>query len=252
MSRKAPAGDMKSGIKRFVASVPIMGPWTRSLWRWVMANWLKTPKGQRAAGKRIDDRSRLHDFWRSESPEGNEPWRYLEVEHRSEALLGLVSFLPKEAQILEVGCNVGRNLAHLFGAGYKEVEGIEISPHAVRLLRESYPQLARTRIHVGAAEDILPKLTSDSFDLVFTMAVLEHIHPESVLVFDHIARLTQRVLAIEPRLYHSSHRQFPHDVPALFCSRGFRLVESTRMEDIPETSNDRAMSGYCAWLLERD
>lgn len=199
--------------------------------------------------KPMDRRGELFEFWRQPAPEGNAPEGYIAATHRSQALVRLIADVPKDARILEVGCNVGRNLAYLHDQGWRRVSGVEISPHAVELLRTTYPQLADCTIHLGAAEEVLPTLR-DSYDLVFTMAVMEHIHPDSVGVFDDIARLGRTVLAIEPVLGHSSHRQYPHNVERLFKSRGFTLTDSRSMEDVSETAADPAMRGYFAWRFE--
>jgi SAM-dependent methyltransferase len=198
----------------------------------------------------IDDIDTLHEFWRQPEPEQNVPRTYVSWTGRSEALLKLISDLPPETRILEVGCNVGRNLAYLVDHGYPNVEGIEISPHAVELLRQTYPQLVDSNIHLGSAEEVLPGLADDSFDLVFTMAVIEHIHPSSTAVFDHMVRVGKSILSIEPP-GRTSHRQYPHDVPEIFQSRGLRLVSSTPMSTFPETANDGGLSIFSAYRFER-
>lgn len=200
--------------------------------------------------KVMDPPKVLHEFWRQPEPPHNKPHTYIPHVGRSQALLELISDLPKEARILEVGCNVGRNLAHLYDNGYQDVEGIEISPHAVALLRTTYPQLADIPIHVGPAEDVLPTLPDDEYDLVYTMAVLEHIHPDSAVVFDEVVRIGRSVLAIEPNGV-SSHRQFPHDVPKIFRSRGLKLVSSRSMADFPSTADDRTIAKYIASRFNR-
>ena len=169
----------------------------------------------------MDDRDALREFWTQPEPEGNAPASYIGQVQRSEVLAEIIADLPKDARILEVGTNVGRNLAYLYDAGWTQVEGIEISPHAVALLRSTYPQMEDRPIHLGAAEDILPTLEGP-FGLVFTMAVLEHIHPDSASVFDDMARLAPRLVCIEPRADHISHRQFPHDIPEIFT--GLSLI----------------------------
>lgn len=194
----------------------------------------------------MDDPAVLREFWTQPEPEGTVPASYIDQIPRSEALAGLIHDLPGDATILEVGCNVGRNLAYLHDHGWPNVAGVEISPHAVELLRETYPQLADRPIHLGPAEQVLPTL-SESYDLVFTMAVLEHIHPSSVVVFDEIARLGRRLVCIEPRTDHVSHRQFPHDIIAIFTERGFRCVNETPMADL--LTND--MGTYYAWQFDR-
>src|SRR5262249_36171990 len=144
----------------------------------------------------------------------------------------------------------GRNLAYLHDNGYPRVEGIEISPHAVEMLRKTYPQLADVTIHLGPAADLLPKLPDDGYDLVFTMAVLEHIHPGQSAVFAEIVRVGRSVLAIEPRR-DSSHRSFPWDVPKEFTGRGLRLVSSRSMRDFPETAEDNGINWFYAHRFVR-
>lgn len=91
----------------------------------------------------------LHPFWRQRRPDGNVPQDYLHT-RRSEFLSATMDDLPRSARI-EVGCNVGRNLAYLHDHGYRDLSGIEISPHAVELLRRHHPQLADVNVVVGAA-----------------------------------------------------------------------------------------------------
>jgi SAM-dependent methyltransferase len=101
----------------------------------------------------------------------------------------------RDSRILEIGCNIGRNLQHLSEAGFRNLEGIEISEEAVRELRATFPELAATaRIHNAPAEEVLPSLEDRRYDLTFTVAVLEHIHRESEWVFQHIARVTRDTL----------------------------------------------------------
>jgi SAM-dependent methyltransferase len=196
----------------------------------------------------MDDPSTLHDFWRQPAPEGNVSSDYIGPIGRSEALAELIADLRKDARILEVGCNVGRNLAYLADHGWTNVEGVEINEHAVALLRRTFPQLADRPIHVGTAEDVLPTL-GGPFDLVFTMAVIEHIHPASAVVFDNMARLGSSVLAIEPR-DNVSHRQFPHDVERLFTDRGMRLRSAVPMRQFPGTKDDPGINHFTAWRFD--
>ncbi|NHN55362.1 class I SAM-dependent methyltransferase [Calidifontibacter sp. DB0510] len=189
--------------------------------------------------RRMDRQSTLHAFWRQPAPVGNVPQTYIAQVGRSKALHELIKDLPKDARILEVGCNVGRNLAYLHDQGYHNLQGIEINQHAVDLLRETYPQLADVPIHVGPAGEQLPLLPDDSLDLVFTMAVIEHIHPDEAHIFDEMVRTSREVLTIEPdgRL---THRQYPHNVQEIFTGRGLRLVRQARMSQFPEWGDGRS------------
>ena len=200
--------------------------------------------------RRMDKQASLHRFWRQPTPPGNNPHDYAKATRRSHALLEIISDLPKDARILEVGCNAGRNLAYLYDHGYTGVEGVEINPHAVDLLRRTFPQLADREIHLGAAGETLPKFADDEFDLVYTMAVLEHIHPDESSVFDDIARIGKQVLAIEPagRL---SHRQFPHDIPKEFGDRGLIMVSDKSMAEFPSNALDTTMHAFKAYRFKR-
>lgn len=207
---------------------------------------LPQPVKARLLSNQIVSRETLHDFWRQNAPEGNAPEGFIRPLGRSAALLDLLRDLPHDATVLEVGCNVGRNLAYLHDHGYQKLTGVEISPYAVELLRTTYPQLSDTDIHVGPAETVLPRFADGAFDLVFTMAVLEHIHPDSGIVFDEIARIGRNVLAIEPDA-HASSRQYPHNIPRLFTDRGKHVLRHQRMNKFPSTRDDPSINTYHAW-----
>lgn len=198
------------------------------------------------------EREALHAFFRGPNPQGNQPARFIEPVGRSVTLFKLISDTPTDARILEVGCSVGRNLAYLADQGYKNLEGVEISSHATQLLRETYPQLKRARIHTGAAEDILPLLKT-RYDLIFTMAFLAMVHPDSIGVFDDICRLTDDVLAIEPLNPATSSRHYPHNLPQLFEERGMPLVEWIPLARDPQfVPLDAGLHEYASFRFRRE
>jgi len=183
----------------------------------------------------MDQVEDLHDFWRQESPDDNF-FVAVDANLRSGTIVtALQGHIDQQSSILEVGCNVGRNLNHLYRMGYRNLAGVEINPHAVARLRESYPHLADVPILNGPAEEMLPTLADNSYDVVFTMAVLEHIHPDSARVYGEIARVAKRcVLAIEPRVEakNVSHRQHPWDVPAEYAKYGLTPARRIRWSDL--------------------
>lgn len=168
----------------------------------------------------------LHAYWR-EPDELNRPERYLEHVARSRFLVRLVApHVPRDARVLEIGCNAGRNLAHLLEAGYEDLTGIEISADALALLRRTYPELAeRGHLINASAETAMPRFGDRTFDLVFTMAVLEHIHPSSEWVFAEIARVTDSVLVTIEDEQNTSWRHIPRDYGRIFEALGMRQVE---------------------------
>lgn len=180
-------------------------------------------------------KEKIHEYWRKPSDGVNLPQEYLQGEERSQFLVDLIRrHAPQDVRILEIGCNVGRNLQHLLTAGYANLEGIEISEDAVRLLESTFPELAqRARIHNAPAEDVLPTLEDGRYDLTFTMAVLEHIHRESEWIFPHIVRITKNVLVTVEDEKNVSERHFPRNYRKVFEGLGLRQVEQIGGRKIP-------------------
>jgi SAM-dependent methyltransferase len=175
----------------------------------------------------------IQDWWRTHvKPNGyaNAPTG------RSRALVKLVSALDLDSPaILEIGCNCGRNLKHLWDAGYHDCSGIEISTQAIVMMRERYPE-CDIKVIPHAVEDIIRSLPSDHYDLVFTMAVLLHLHPDSVWVLGEMVRISAHyIITIECENSNAVYqdgvqRQFarnyqellePHGCRQLRCQQGF-------------------------------
>jgi SAM-dependent methyltransferase len=181
----------------------------------------------RALFHRPKPREALHAYWKAPD-EANRPEAYVRGGHERSAFL--VEVIRRHAapaeRILEIGCNAGRNLDHLFRAGYTRLAGLELSENAVRLLRATYPDMARqTALHVGALEDRVRGFANGEFDLVYTMAVLEHIHTDSDWVFGEIARIARRTLVTIEDEREASWRHFPRNYRKVFERLGLRQVE---------------------------
>jgi SAM-dependent methyltransferase len=152
--------------------------------------------------------------------------------------------------ILEVGCNAGANLAALHALGYSHLSGVEINPHAIAEMRRAFPALARDAvIHQGRVEEVLPKLPSDSVDVVFAMAVLHHIHPASRWIFAEMVRIARRhVCVLEPERV-VSHYVFCRDYGRVFTGLGCRQLREVEIghSGFPRVSHD--YHGYTARLF---
>lgn len=167
----------------------------------------------------------IHEYWRNNSY----PERYQIQLKRSIFLLQYMEkYIQADQRILEIGCNVGRNLNHLYENGYRELTGIEISQEAVEELHKVYPTLAENADIIHApAESVLKHIANDHFDFVFTMAVLEHIHPDSEWLFAHIARITKSYLVTFEAEEDEHWRIFPRNYQEIFENLGFEQVEET-------------------------
>lgn len=80
--------------------------------------------------------------------------------------------VPRDARILEVGCNMGTQLLLLQEMGFTDLSGIEIQAYA---LRRAKGRLQDARILQASALYI--PFPDQHFDLVFTSGVLIHIAP---------------------------------------------------------------------------
>jgi SAM-dependent methyltransferase len=169
----------------------------------------------------------LYDYMSQDRPFGQFYSTAPKWSSRSQTILNVVSSLiTHEDSILEIGCNLGRNLNHLWQAGYRNLSGMEISEYAVNRLRKEYPCLAATPVDIGPAERSIQNYCSDSVDLIFTMAVLEHLHPDNKRLFGDIARVARKyVLAIEPRQGRRSHMQYPWDIKNEFTAVGLTCID---------------------------
>lgn len=170
----------------------------------------------------------VHAYWRAPWDGRNGPQTYTvaAASARSAFFADLLArHVSRDARVLEVGCNAGRNLAHLRRAGYTALSGIDISPAAVDLLRATYPELAGVTVSVGAAEDLLAGMGDGAVDVVCTMAVLEHIHPESEGVFAQMARVARRTIVTIEDEQLTTWRHFPRNYRTVFEGLGLVQVE---------------------------
>lgn len=133
---------------------------------------------------------------------------------------------------MEVGCNVGRNLKYLYDHGYVNLSGIEISEEAIKELKKSYPELAQNAelLH-GSVEDVIRTKHDNEYDMIFTMAVLEHIHSDSDWILEEMVRVTsQYIMTIEAEDV-SIYRFFKRNYRKVFEGLGMKQIYETTCED---------------------
>lgn len=98
--------------------------------------------------------------------------------------------IPKDAKILEVGCNTGMQLACLQSMGFTNLYGVELQPYAVQKAKAFTEGI---NVIQGSAFDLPFK--DNFFDLVYTSGVLIHIDPVNLpLVFSEMYRCTSKFI----------------------------------------------------------
>jgi SAM-dependent methyltransferase len=187
-------------------------------------------RARRALRHKPLDRETLWGYWSDPPDAGNRPDAYLaEGAERSRYL---VELLGRHApglsgrSVLELGCNAGRNLKALYDAGWTDLTAIELSDAALATLRGAFPALAgdATLLH-GTLEDQLPELSDGAFDVVLSMAVLEHVHYDSDWVLEHVVRVCRGRLVTIENERDISDRTFPRDYRKVFEALGATQIE---------------------------
>ncbi len=100
-------------------------------------------------------------------------------------------YVDSDAAVLELGCSSGRHLAHLHNQGYKNLTGIDINDESFEVMAKYFPRLAEAgTFHTGPIEDILPGMDDDTFDVIYSVETLQHVHPDDEWVFEEIVRVS--------------------------------------------------------------
>lgn len=86
-----------------------------------------------------------------------------------------LSDIPKDARILEVGCNIGNQLLSLQKMGFSRLYGIDVQQYALQKARHQIPGATLTE-----ASALAIPYPDRYFDLVFTSGVLIHIAPDDL------------------------------------------------------------------------
>lgn len=184
--------------------------------------------------KTMMPRQDLHAYWR-------EPWKwdennlaedYVGGYPRTRFLISLLKDIPKSANILEIGCNCGRNLNGLWNEGYENLTGVEISPHAVEVMRTAHPEM-KASVIVQPIEDAIVKMKDNEFDVVFTMAVLQHLPSESEWVMKEIARIAKTLITIEDEV-NTTRRHRARNYKDVFEGLGMRQVQEMNCEHVDD------------------
>jgi ubiquinone/menaquinone biosynthesis C-methylase UbiE len=98
----------------------------------------------------------------------------------------LVSFTPKDARVLELGCGTGRLLEHLAHNGWS-LSGIDISPGMLEIARSKFSGGTKEVIlHESLATDV--PYPNDYFDSAYSILVL-NLMPNLELVLDELSRV---------------------------------------------------------------
>lgn len=143
----------------------------------------------------------VHKYWESEHDIDYSVPKY---NTRSELLVKVFRNLYKypdyfsQHRILELGCNVGRNLHYLYNSGFTDLTGVDIREGWSNEMEVLYPAhvLEIMKIH-GNIEGFLATQYNNSFDTIFTMGVLMHLQDIKKIATEMIRVVKNYILIFE-------------------------------------------------------
>jgi SAM-dependent methyltransferase len=156
------------------------------------------------------------------------PENYLHT-HRTRLITKVLDVVPRDASLLELGCNCGSDMDQLRAAGYTRLKGMDAGGGAIRVFAREYPEtFALADIQRDLFQRYLLNTPSRSVDYVYSNgATIELVHP-SFPVVKEICRVASKGVLLD--LNERGHG-FPRDYVGQFARFGFPLTYTDRETD---------------------
>lgn len=150
-----------------------------------------------------------------------------EMDLASEALLEEIKSLAtdKNISILDMGCNVGRHLNHLYQLGWHNLNGVDFSATAIGDMGIRYPEMYKAiKTNAASFQDFLPQC-KESFDIVYTRGATFELVPPSFPLIKHVCKIAKNYVVM---VISESGHAFPRYWEYEFARQGFELVHLRR------------------------
>lgn len=136
------------------------------------------------------DRGEIINRWSTTKPQV-----YLDDDAERRAFIAerIIKYVPIDATILEIGCNAGSNLAALQRRGFTKLYGIDINNHAIAAAKK---RVSFTAFRGDLSEIFETMEAAGPYDVVFTVAVLMHLHPDDEPIIKRIPELVKKYLIV--------------------------------------------------------
>jgi SAM-dependent methyltransferase len=175
------------------------------------------------------------NYWKHPEKK-NQPEAYAtqDAKIRCEAMALIVAkYADKDDRILEIGCNCGTTLNYLFNGGFRRLHGMDINKKAIALAKALYPAMAKETYLVSSdIKDYVSAWSDDTYNLIYTSAVLVHLPYEYDFIFAELVRLLKQgghlILKEDEGL--SGGRKFQRNYREVFESLGLKQIDSFPFE----------------------
>jgi SAM-dependent methyltransferase len=131
----------------------------------------------------------------------------------------------RNAPILDMGCNVGRYMNHLFGHGYRNLHGVDFSGKAIEQMAQIHPEMRQaSTVSVAPFQEYLTG-NPPQMDVIYTYgATFELVHPSFPLV-ERVCRIARRYIVL---VIAEAGHAYPRFWEYEFARQGFELSHLRR------------------------
>jgi SAM-dependent methyltransferase len=155
-------------------------------------------------------------------------WKHPEKKNQPEAYATQDAKIRCEAMALIVA-----KYADLFNGGFRRLHGMDINKKAIALAKALYPAMAKETYLVSSdIKDYVSAWSDDTYNLIYTSAVLVHLPYEYDFIFAELVRLIKPgghlILKEDEGL--SGGRKFQRNYQKVFESLGLKQIDSFPFE----------------------
>jgi SAM-dependent methyltransferase len=162
------------------------------------------------------------------------PEQYLHT-HRTQLVDKILEYVPRDASLMELGCNCGSDMAQLFTEGYRDLRGVDAGRDAISLFAEEYPDtFACADIRHDLFQRYLMHSETDEVDYVYSNgATIELVHPSFPIVAE-MCRVARCGVLLD---LSERNQGYPRDYVGQFAKHGFALAYTNRDTQPTEKSH---------------
>lgn len=161
-----------------------------------------------------------------------DPCFYLNLDSVTKFVIdNLEHYLNRDCSILEIGCGTGRNLVALKRAGFRFLQGVEISELAIETGRAHFPEYKDINVIHSPIEDIIYYL--EPVDAIFTQGCLMHIPYEFDWVLDQMRVISGKfIMTIEGETMQPDVHKWKRNYQFYFERDDWKQIEEQNCEEI--------------------